>query len=80
MTMSADQSAAFLNNSGFKPDQTSSLFVALVLTLLLLWGIWAMVTAYRGWAIQKLSGEKFAGLVGRFFLMYAVVGFLLLKG
>lgn len=79
MTMSAAQSAAFFNTTGFKPDETNTLFVGFVLTISLLWGAWAILTAYRGWATRKLDGDKLVGVIGRFFLIYLVLGYLVLK-
>ncbi|MFK4135357.1 integrating conjugative element protein [Pseudomonas luteola] len=78
MSMTAAQQAAFKGNSGLTPTDFSTVFLGGVMALLLLWGVWAMIVAYKGWASRKLTTEKFAGLVGRFLMLYLVVGFVVL--
>ncbi|KWS16863.1 MULTISPECIES: TIGR03758 family integrating conjugative element protein [Pseudomonas syringae group] len=77
--MSAAQSAAFKSNSGFVPTDAYTLFVGAVMAFLILWGVWAITTGYKGWAQGKLPSDKFFGLFLRFAVMYLVVGFILLK-
>ena len=52
MTPSADQVAAFTANGGFAPGAVSTVVLGFVFAVLLLWGVWAMRTAYVGWAEQ----------------------------
>ena len=50
------------------------LFVAL-----LLWGVWAIRTAYVGWAEDNLSGRQLVGVMIRFVALYLVLTFLFLS-
>lgn len=77
--MSADQLNAFVSNSGFTPSACAQLLVGGVFVVLLLWGVWAMRTAYVGWAEQQLSQRQFLGVIVRFVAMYLVMTFLLLS-
>ncbi|MBB0025220.1 MULTISPECIES: TIGR03758 family integrating conjugative element protein [Burkholderiaceae] len=79
MTASADQVAAFQANGGFAPADASTVVLGFVFAVLLLWGVWAMRTAYVGWADQRLSQRQFLGVVARFLAMYLVLSFLLLS-
>lgn len=42
-------------------------------------GVWAMRTAYVGWAEQRLSLRQFLGVVVRFIALYLVLTFFLLS-
>lgn len=79
MTPSADQVAAFQANGGFAPADVSTVVLGFVFAVLLLWGVWAMRTAYVGWAEQRLSLRQFLGVVARFLEMYLVLSFFLLS-
>ena len=79
MTPSADQVAAFQANGGFAPSVVSAVVLGFVFAVLLLWGVWAMRTAYVGWAEQRLSQRQFLGVVVRFVAMYLVLTFFLLS-
>ena len=79
MTPSADQVAAFTANGGFAPGAVSTVVLGFVFAILLLWGVWAMRTAYVGWAEQRLSQRQFLGVIVRFVAMYLVLGFFLLS-
>lgn len=79
MTPSADQIAAFQANSGFTPAEVSTALLSFVFATLLLWGVWAMRTAYSGWAERQLSERQFLAVVVRFAAMYGVLGFFLLS-
>ncbi|HHM6317491.1 TIGR03758 family integrating conjugative element protein [Pseudomonas aeruginosa] len=79
MTPSADQIAAFQANGGFAPSAASAVVLGFVFAVLLLWGVWAMRTAYVGWAEQRLSQRQFLGVVVRFVAMYLVLTFFLLS-
>ncbi len=78
MTPSADQIAAFQANSGFTPADVSTVALSFVFAVLLLWGVWAMRTAYAGWAERQLSQRQFLLVVVRFAAMVLVLGFFLL--
>ena len=71
MTPSADQVAAFQANGGFAPSAVSA--------VLLLWGVWAMRTAYVGWAEHRITERQFLAVVVRFVAMYLVLTFFLLS-
>jgi integrating conjugative element protein (TIGR03758 family) len=79
MTPSADQVAAFQANGGFMPSAVSTVVLSVVFAVLLLWGVWAMRTAYVGWAEQRLTQRQFLGVIVRFFAMYVVLTFFLLS-
>lgn len=76
--MTADQIAAFQANSGFTPADVSTVSLSLVFAVLLLWGVWAMRTAYAGWAERHLTQRQFLAVIVRFVAMYLVLGFFLL--
>ena len=75
MTPSADQVAAFQANGGFTPTTVSTVVLSFVFAVLLLWGVWAMRTAYVGWAENRLTQRHFLGVVVRFVAMYLVLSF-----
>jgi integrating conjugative element protein (TIGR03758 family) len=77
--MTADQSAAFQANAGFAPGELSSLVLGVVFAVLLLWGVWALYTAYTGWAEGHLSQRQFLGVAIRFLALYLTLGFFLLS-
>ena len=79
MTPSADQVAAFTANGGFAPGAVSTVVLGFVFAVLLLWGVWAMRTAYVGWAERRLSQRQFLGVIVRFVAMYLVLSFFLLS-
>lgn len=79
MTPSADQTAAFQATSGFLPADASTVFLGFTFAFFLLWGVWAMRTAYTGWAEQRLTHRQFLGVIVRFVAMYLVLGFFLLS-
>jgi integrating conjugative element protein (TIGR03758 family) len=79
MTLSAAQSAAFQAHAGFAPAELSAVVLGVVFSVLLLWGVWAMHTAYSGWAERHLTQSQFLGVVIRFLAMYLVLGFFLLS-
>lgn len=79
MTPSADQVAAFQANGGFAPTSVSTTVLSLVFAVLLLWGVWAMRTAYVGWAEQRITQRQFVGVIARFLAMYVALTFFLLS-
>lgn len=44
-----------------------------VFAVLLLWGVWAMRTAYVGWAEHRITERQFLAVVVRFVAMYLVL-------
>jgi integrating conjugative element protein (TIGR03758 family) len=77
--MTAAQIAAFKANGGFPPSITASMLICAVFAVLLLWGAWAMRTAYTGWAEQRLNQRQFLGVVVRFAAMYLALTYFLLS-
>lgn len=77
--MTAAQLSAFQANGGVAPAAVATLLLGLVFAVLLLWGVWAMRTAYVGWAEQRLSLRQFVGVVVRFVALYLVLTFFLLS-
>lgn len=65
MTPSADQLAAFQANGGFSASAVSALLLGAVFAVLLLWGVWAMRTAYVGWAEHRITERQFLAVVER---------------
>lgn len=79
MNPSAAQIAAFQANGGFPPSAISMFLLGAVFAVLLLWGVWAMRTAYVGWAEHRVSQRQFLAVVMRFVAMYVVLTFFLLS-
>jgi len=77
--MNAAQISAFQANGGFAHSVVATAVLSLVFAVLLLWGVWAMRTAYTGWAEQHLSPRQFLGVVVRFVAMYLVLTYFLLS-
>ncbi len=77
--MNTAQVSAFQANGGFAPSVVATVVLSLVFSVLLLWGVWAMRTAYTGWAEQHLSQRQFLGVVVRFVAMYLVLTYFLLS-
>lgn len=77
--MNASQISAFQANGGFTPATVSTVVLGFVFAVLLLWGVWAMRTAYVGWAENRLTQRQFLGVVVRFVAMYLVLSFFLLS-
>lgn len=77
--MNASQLTAFQANGGFTPSAVSTVLVGAVFAVLLLWGVWALRTAYVGWSEQRISQRQFLGVAVRFVAMYVVLTFFLLS-
>lgn len=77
--MSADEQTAFLAGSGFEPSGCATLLLSAVFVVLLLWGVWAMRTAYVGWVERQISQRQFFALLVRFIAIYIVLTYLLLS-
>lgn len=79
MNLSADQLTAFQSESGFTPTDCAVLLTGSVFVTLLLWGVWALRTAYVGWAEHRLSQRHFLVVAVRFAAMYVVLTYFLLS-
>ncbi|MGV8399265.1 TIGR03758 family integrating conjugative element protein [Pseudomonas aeruginosa] len=77
--MTSSQIAAFSANGGFTPGALATLLLSLLFAVLLVWGVWAMRTAFVGWAEQRVSQRQFLGVVVRFVALYLVLTFLFLS-
>ena len=77
--MNANQLAAFQANAGFTPSAVAGVLLGTVFATLLLWGVWALRTAYVGWSEQRISQRQFLGVAVRFTAMYVVLTFFLLS-
>lgn len=77
--MTPDQMNAFLSNGGFTPSACATLLLSGVFVVLLLWGVWAMRTAYVGWAERHVSPRMFLAVVVRFVAMYLALTYFLLS-
>ncbi len=77
--MNASQITAFQANGGVTPSAVSVVLVGAVFAVLLLWGAWALRTAYVGWSEQRISQRQFLGVAVRFVAMYVVLTFFLLS-
>lgn len=77
--MNNTQLSAFQANSGIPPAAMASVLVGTVFAVLLVWGVWAIRTAYVGWSENRLNQRQFLGVVVRFLAMYLVLTFFLLS-
>ena len=78
MSMSPQQLTAFQAMGGFTPQQSTTLFVGLVLASALVFAAWALSSGYRGWATGQISQAKVVGLTLKVALIYILLTFLLL--
>ncbi|MEL7822255.1 TIGR03758 family integrating conjugative element protein [Pseudomonas aeruginosa] len=77
--MNGAQVSAFQANSGIAPSAMATVLVGVVFAVLLVWGVWAMRTAYVGWSESLLNQRQFLGVCIRFVAMYLVLTFFLLS-
>ncbi|KHN52883.1 hypothetical protein OI70_18965 [Dickeya fangzhongdai] len=77
--MTSAQLSAFQANSGIKPALMSTVLISFVFAVLLLWGVWAIRTAYIGWAENRLNQRQFLSVIVKFLTMYLVLTFFLLS-
>ncbi|ENF0657049.1 TPA: TIGR03758 family integrating conjugative element protein [Pseudomonas aeruginosa] len=77
--MNGAQVSAFQANSGIAPSAMATVLVGIVFAVLLVWGVWAIRTAYVGWAENSLNHRQFLGVCIRFVAMYLVLTFFLLS-
>lgn len=78
MSLSSEQTSAFELNAGFMPEQLGSLLIGTVFAVVLVWGAWAIATAYSGWASEKISRKEFLAVVVRFVVIYIILGIFLI--
>ena len=76
--MSADEQTVFVAASGFQPSDCATLLLGVVFVVFLLWGVWAMRSAYVGWADGQISQRLFLLVIVRFAALYVVLSYLLL--
>lgn len=79
MNLSADQLNAFNSNSGFTPEQLGTVILGVLFAVLIVWGMWAIKTAYSGWVTKQLSNKELVLVIVRFGMIYCVLTFLLLS-
>jgi RAQPRD family integrative conjugative element protein/integrating conjugative element protein (TIGR03758 family) len=77
--MNGAQVSAFQANSGIAPSAMATVLVGVVFAVLLVWGVWAIRTAYVGWSESRLNQRQFLGVCIRFVAMYLVLTFFLLS-
>ncbi|MBG5754444.1 TIGR03758 family integrating conjugative element protein [Pseudomonas aeruginosa] len=77
--MTGSQVSAFQANSSIAPSAMATVLVGVVFAVLLVWGVWAIRTAYVGWAESQLNQRQFLGVCIRFLAMYLVLSFFLLS-
>jgi len=77
--MTGAQVSAFQANGGIAPSAMATVLVGIVFAVLLAWGVWAIRTAYVGWAENRLHQRQFLGVCIRFVAMYLVMTFFLLS-
>ena len=57
----------------------ATVLLGAVFAVLLLWGVWAIRSAYVGWAEHRITERQFLGVVVRFVAIYLVLTFFLLS-
>lgn len=77
--MNAAQITAFQANSGLTPAEMATVLLGAVFAVLLLWGVWAIRSAYVGWAEEQLSHRQFLVVVVRFVVLYLALTLFLLS-
>jgi len=77
--MTAAQLSAFEANSGIAPAAMSAALVGLVFAVLLLWGVWAIRTAWVGWAENSINQRQLLAVCIRVVSMYLLLTFFLLS-
>ena len=77
--MTGAQLSAFQANSGIAPSAMATVLVGVVFAVLLVWGVWAIRTAYVGWSESRLNKRQFLRVCIRFVAMYLVLSFFLLS-
>jgi len=75
--MTAAQLTAFQANSAITPASMAATLVGLVFAVLLLWGVWAIRTAWVGWTESSINQRQFLAVCMRVVAMYLVLTFFL---
>jgi len=70
---------AFQANSGITPADVATVLLGAVFAVLLVWGVWALRSAYVGWAEEQLSQRQFLVVVVRVVVLYLALTFFLLS-
>lgn len=74
MAMTDAQREAFsISAGGFAPSISSNLFLGVVITAALLWGVWTLITAYRGWANGNVSFGAFGGVFAKVMILIVIL-------
>ena len=67
--MNSAQVAAFeganTGNSAFAATDLSFLIAGIVVTAVLLWTVWVVISSYRAWGRDKLTGDVAGGVILR---------------
>ena len=77
--MTAAQRSAFQANSGIQPPEMASVLVGAVFAALLLWGVWAIRTAYVGWSEGRINQRQLLGVCMRVVAVHLVLTYFLLS-
>ena len=77
--MNGAQVSAFQANSGIAPSAMATVLIGIVFAVLLVWGVWAIRTAYVGWSESQLNRRQFLAVCIRFAAMYLVLSYFLLS-
>ncbi|ATV19234.1 MULTISPECIES: TIGR03758 family integrating conjugative element protein [Pseudomonas syringae group] len=79
MTMSATQIGAFQAAAGFTPASSNTLWTGIAMGILLLWGVWVLLSIYRGWATRNLERSAAAASAVRWAVLFMIMTFMLLS-
>ncbi|MDU8647811.1 MULTISPECIES: TIGR03758 family integrating conjugative element protein [Pseudomonas syringae group] len=79
MTMSSTQNSAFQAAAGFSPANSNTLWTGIAAGILLLWGVWVLLSIYRGWATRNLDRSAAAASAARWAVLFMVMTFMLLS-
>ncbi|MDD2127006.1 TIGR03758 family integrating conjugative element protein [Pseudomonas monteilii] len=77
--MTPAQISAFQANSSITPTDVATVLLGAVFAVLLVWGVWALRSAYVGWAEEQLSQRQFLVVVVRVVVLYLALTFFLLS-
>ncbi|ATV19943.1 integrating conjugative element protein [Pseudomonas avellanae] len=79
MTMSATQIGAFQAAAGFTPASSNTLWTGIAMGILLLWGVWVLLSIYRGWATRNLERSAAVASAVRWAVLFMIMTFMLLS-
>ncbi|MCM2446225.1 TIGR03758 family integrating conjugative element protein [Rahnella sp. CG8] len=77
--MTSSSAAAFRATGGFSPADVSTVVLSTLFAVLLLWAVWALRTAWVGWAEHRLTQRQFLAVLVRILALYLVLSFFLLS-